>query len=150
MLKIHVIEARDLPVMDSSRNTTDAYVQIFCPGNVVNPKTKTQMSNLNPKWNMHFQFEYDKESLLQDEPLQFRVRLLTPGPSLRQPRSPLPALARSPTHSPRTALPCSTPCLTPARFHTNPPPGLYCTSAWMLMCTLQTILSAGASSTQAA
>ncbi|XP_034116957.1 C2 domain-containing protein 5 isoform X1 [Drosophila albomicans] len=68
---VKIKAARNLPVMDKSSETTDAFVEI----KLANKEHKTEVfkKSLNPTWNTDwFRFEVD-DAELQDEPLQIRL-----------------------------------------------------------------------------
>ncbi|XP_066152809.1 C2 domain-containing protein 5 isoform X3 [Euwallacea fornicatus] len=70
-VKVKIISGKNLPVMDRSSDTTDAYVEIKL-GNTTY-KTDVCRRTLHPQWNTDwYRFEVD-DSELQDEPLQIRV-----------------------------------------------------------------------------
>ncbi|XP_059351157.1 C2 domain-containing protein 5-like isoform X2 [Daphnia carinata] len=70
-VKVKILAGRNLPVMDRSSDTTDAYVEIKL-GNITH-KTDVFRKSLNPQWNSEwFIFEVD-DAELQDEPLQIRL-----------------------------------------------------------------------------
>ncbi|XP_043495134.1 C2 domain-containing protein 5 [Polistes fuscatus] len=70
-IKVKVLAGRNLPVMDRSGDTTDAYVELKF-GNVTY-KTDVCRKSLNPQWNSEwYKFEVD-DAELQDEPLQIRL-----------------------------------------------------------------------------
>ncbi|XP_071502533.1 C2 domain-containing protein 5-like [Diadema antillarum] len=70
-LKVRVVAARDLPVMDRASDLADAFAEVRF-GQVTH-KTEVYGKSLNPQWNSEwFKFEVDDEEL-QDEPLQIRV-----------------------------------------------------------------------------
>ncbi|XP_068082905.1 C2 domain-containing protein 5 [Anabrus simplex] len=70
-VKVKIIAGRNLPVMDRSSDTTDAYVEIKL-GNTTF-KTDVCRKSLNPTWDSEwYRFEVD-DSELQDEPLQIRL-----------------------------------------------------------------------------
>ncbi|XP_046602005.1 uncharacterized protein LOC107220856 isoform X1 [Neodiprion lecontei] len=70
-VKVKILAGRNLPVMDRSSDTTDAYVEIKF-GNTTY-KTDVCRKSLNPQWNSEwYRFEVD-EAELQDEPLQIRL-----------------------------------------------------------------------------
>ena len=74
VLKIRVIEARELPIMDRQRKTTDAYVEIRVGGgSLLDTRTATVRNNLNPHWGYDVRVEVRDEGALQDEPIEFRV-----------------------------------------------------------------------------
>ncbi|EDO47590.1 predicted protein [Nematostella vectensis] len=70
-VKVRIVAARDLPVMDRTSDLADAFVEVRL-GNVMN-KTEVCKKTLNPQWDSEwFRFEVDDEEL-QDEPLQIRI-----------------------------------------------------------------------------
>ncbi|XP_071807193.1 C2 domain-containing protein 5-like isoform X1 [Asterias amurensis] len=70
-LKVQVIAARDLPVMDRASDLADAFVEVKL--GQVSYKTEVCRKSLNPQWQSEwFKFEVDDEEL-QDEPLQLRI-----------------------------------------------------------------------------
>jgi len=70
-VKVKILAGRNLPVMDRSSDTTDAYVEIKLGSNT--HKTDVFRKSLNPQWNSEwFIFEID-DAELQDEPLQIRL-----------------------------------------------------------------------------
>ena len=73
-VKVQVHEARDLPVMDSSTQLTDAYVEIKF--NNTSQKTHIAKKTLNPHWGCDFRFEADDENI-QDEVLEVCKRQKT-------------------------------------------------------------------------
>lgn len=89
-VKVKILAGRNLPVMDRSSDTTDAYVEIKLGG--ITQKTEVFRKSLNPHWNsewfifevakllrLSYQFKTYKFPLqvddaeLQDEPLQIRL-----------------------------------------------------------------------------
>ncbi|KAI9145612.1 hypothetical protein BKA69DRAFT_1048633 [Paraphysoderma sedebokerense] len=68
ILKIKIIQARDLPVMDKASELTDAYVEVRF-ADYEPQKTQINRKTLNPIWNEDFRFEVTDDSLLQNEPL---------------------------------------------------------------------------------
>ncbi|KRT84709.1 C2 domain containing protein, partial [Oryctes borbonicus] len=70
-VKVKIIAGRNLPVMDRSSDTTDAYVEIKLGQSTF--KTDVCKKSLHPQWNSDwYRFEVD-DSELQDEPLQIRL-----------------------------------------------------------------------------
>ncbi|XP_014282647.1 C2 domain-containing protein 5 isoform X3 [Halyomorpha halys] len=70
-LKVKIIAGRNLPVMDRSSDTTDAFVEIKL--GTVTYKTDVCRKTLNPQWNSEwYKFEME-DAELQDEPLQIRL-----------------------------------------------------------------------------
>ncbi|PRP78644.1 C2 calcium-dependent membrane targeting domain-containing protein, partial [Planoprotostelium fungivorum] len=70
-VKVRVIEARNLPVMDRSSDLTDAYVELRFLDSV--KKTEIRRKTLNPIWNEDFRFEVPQDSQLQDHPIKLKV-----------------------------------------------------------------------------
>ncbi|XP_055328766.1 C2 domain-containing protein 5-like isoform X2 [Paramacrobiotus metropolitanus] len=70
-VKVKICEARHLPVMDRSGETTDAFVEVRLANNIF--KTDVCRRTLHPKWESEwFRFEVN-DIELQEEPLQIRV-----------------------------------------------------------------------------
>lgn len=70
-LKVKILAGRNLPVMDRSGDTTDAYVEVKFSNTTF--KTDVCRKSLNPQWNSEwYKFEVD-DTELQDEPLQIRL-----------------------------------------------------------------------------
>ncbi|XP_067655808.1 C2 domain-containing protein 5-like isoform X2 [Haliotis asinina] len=70
-LKVRILGARNLPVMDRASDLTDAFVEVRFSNEVM--KTEVYRKSLNPQWDSDwFKFEVDDE-VLQDEPLELRV-----------------------------------------------------------------------------
>ncbi|XP_049826381.1 C2 domain-containing protein 5 isoform X2 [Aethina tumida] len=70
-VKVKIISGKNLPVMDRSSDTTDAYVEIKLGSTTY--KTDVCRKSLHPQWNSEwYRFEVD-DSELQDEPLQIRL-----------------------------------------------------------------------------
>eukprot|EP01133_Synstelium_polycarpum_P017539 gene17539-20929_t len=72
ILKVRIVEGRDLPIMDRSSALADAYVEIRCGANDPQ-KTDIKRKTLNPSWNQDFRFDFPNEADLQDKPLDIRV-----------------------------------------------------------------------------
>uniref|UniRef100_A0A182R520 C2 domain-containing protein n=1 Tax=Anopheles funestus TaxID=62324 RepID=A0A182R520_ANOFN len=70
-VKVKVLAGRNLPVMDRSSDTTDAFVEIKL-GNVTY-KTDVCRKTLNPHWNSEWYTFEVEDAELQDEPLQVRL-----------------------------------------------------------------------------
>eukprot|EP00003_Mantamonas_plastica_P031402 TRINITY_DN8149_c0_g1_i4.p2 TRINITY_DN8149_c0_g1~~TRINITY_DN8149_c0_g1_i4.p2 ORF type:complete len:255 (-),score=64.85 TRINITY_DN8149_c0_g1_i4:355-1119(-) len=72
ILKIRIVEARDLPVMDQRSGLTDAYVEIkFAESQ--EQRTQVAKKTLNPVWNEDFRVEIPDDEDLQDEPIEMKV-----------------------------------------------------------------------------
>ncbi|KAH9490613.1 C2 domain-containing protein 5, partial [Bulinus truncatus] len=70
-VKVRILGARDLPVMDRASELTDAFVEIRFGEETF--KTDVCKKSLNPQWNSEwFKFEVDDE-VLQDDPLDLKV-----------------------------------------------------------------------------
>ncbi|KAG0045955.1 hypothetical protein BGZ83_008829 [Gryganskiella cystojenkinii] len=79
ILKIRVIGARDLPVMDKASDLTDAYVEVRF-ADFEAQRTTVCRKTLNPVWNeacpyppSDFRFEVTDDADLQNEPLELKV-----------------------------------------------------------------------------
>ncbi|KAG0001113.1 hypothetical protein BGZ80_000618 [Entomortierella chlamydospora] len=72
ILKIRVIGARDLPVMDKASDLTDAYVEVRF-ADLEAQRTSVCRKTLNPVWNEDFRFEVTDDADLQNEPLELKV-----------------------------------------------------------------------------
>ncbi|XP_052867899.1 C2 domain-containing protein 5 [Anopheles cruzii] len=70
-VKVKVLAGRNLPVMDRSSDTTDAFVEIKL-GNVTY-KTDVCRKTLNPHWNSEWYTFEVEDAELQDEPVQIRL-----------------------------------------------------------------------------
>ncbi|KAJ2723719.1 hypothetical protein GGI07_002428 [Coemansia sp. Benny D115] len=72
LLKIKIIRARSLPVMDRQSSKADAYVEIrFANQNPM--RTTIARKTLDPVWNESFRLEINDDAYLQNEPLEFRL-----------------------------------------------------------------------------
>ncbi|KAJ3338534.1 hypothetical protein HDU83_008153 [Entophlyctis luteolus] len=72
VLKVRIVRARSLPVMDRGTELTDAYVECrFADYDSV--RTKTCRRTLNPEWNEDFRIEVSNDADLQNEPLEVKV-----------------------------------------------------------------------------
>ena len=70
-VKVRVLSARHLPVMDRSSENTDAFAEVKFGDST--HKTEVYRKSLNPAWNSEwFRFEAADDRELQDEPLQIR------------------------------------------------------------------------------
>jgi hypothetical protein len=70
-VKARVLAARNLPVMDRSSDTTDAFAELKLADTTF--KTDVCRKTLHPTWNSDwFRFDVDDREL-QDEPLQIRI-----------------------------------------------------------------------------
>lgn len=72
-IKIKIVSARNLPVMDSLHNLTDAYVEIkFGPNSEYYHKTSVCRKSLNPTWNQQFRIEVPDFSYFQENVLELK------------------------------------------------------------------------------
>jgi hypothetical protein len=69
-VQVRVVEARDLPVMDSRSELTDAYVEVKFGDEL--HRTNVCRRTLCPVWNADFRFEAE-DTEIQDEVLEARV-----------------------------------------------------------------------------
>jgi len=70
-VKVRVVAGRNLPVMDRSSDTTDAFAEVKLGDTTF--KTDVYRKSLNPAWNSDW-FKFEADDLeLQDEPLQIRI-----------------------------------------------------------------------------
>jgi len=75
-LKVRVIAARDLPVMDRKTMLCDPFVTLKLGGDSLSLKkasTSVARKTLNPVWGELFRFEVVNDLQLQDEPLELTV-----------------------------------------------------------------------------
>src|SRR3989338_1895187 len=71
-LIIKINKARDMPVMDSRSNSTDAYVEVKVAEQAVR-STKIVRKSLNPLWDKTFEYELPFDKKIQDLPIEIRV-----------------------------------------------------------------------------
>ncbi|KAJ3342122.1 hypothetical protein HDU93_003338 [Gonapodya sp. JEL0774] len=72
VLRIKLLGARNLPVMDRVSELTDAFAEIkFADYEIL--RTQIARKTLSPIWNEDFRLEINNDSLLQDAPLEIRV-----------------------------------------------------------------------------
>lgn len=70
-IKVRVVKAQDLPVMDSSSKLSDAFVQVkFCSHSF---QTSVARKTLNPFWDESTRITVVDDTELQSEPMVFRV-----------------------------------------------------------------------------
>lgn len=69
-LRVRILSARNLPVMDRGSESSDAFVEVRF-GNNHHDKTHVCRRSLDPEWNSHFVFEVEEDEI-QEEPLQIR------------------------------------------------------------------------------
>lgn len=69
-LRVRIIAARNLPIMDRSSESCDAFVEVRF-GNNYHEKTGVEKRTLDPEWNHMFVFEVEEDEI-QEEPLQIR------------------------------------------------------------------------------
>ncbi|KAI8930309.1 hypothetical protein BC831DRAFT_502422 [Entophlyctis helioformis] len=72
ILKVRVIAARNLPIMDRTTDLTDAFVEVkFADFETF--RTQICRRTLNPSWNEDFRYEVSDDADLQNEPLQIKI-----------------------------------------------------------------------------
>lgn len=65
-LKVKILAAKNLPIMDRSSDSTDAFVEVKFGSTTV--KTEVFRKSLNPTWNSDwFRFEVYKNSIILSE-----------------------------------------------------------------------------------
>ena len=69
-IKTKIICARNLPIMDRSSDSSDAFVEIRFGSNIYD-KTPVYKKSLDPVWNSKFVFEVEEDEI-QEDPLQIR------------------------------------------------------------------------------
>lgn len=69
-LKIRIFSARNLPIMDRSSDSSDAFVEVRLGANNYD-KTQVCKRSLDPNFNARFIFEVEEDEI-QEEPLQIR------------------------------------------------------------------------------
>ncbi|RKP15493.1 hypothetical protein BJ684DRAFT_18196 [Piptocephalis cylindrospora] len=72
ILKVKVLAAKNLPVMDRKSELTDAFVEVRF-ADFDTQRTSIARKTLNPVWGEDFRYEVSDDVDLQDEPLEFRV-----------------------------------------------------------------------------
>ncbi|KAJ3090649.1 hypothetical protein HK102_003097 [Quaeritorhiza haematococci] len=72
ILKVRIVAARNLPVMDRATELTDAFVEMHF-ANKETQRTQICKRTLNPVWNEDFRFEVSDDADLQNEPLEIKV-----------------------------------------------------------------------------
>lgn len=75
-IKLRIVSARNLPIMDRSSDSSDAFVEVRFGANNYD-KTHVHKKSLDPEWNSRFVFEVE-EYEIQEEPLQIRYHLVKP------------------------------------------------------------------------
>jgi Ca2+-dependent lipid-binding protein len=80
-LKIRVVQARDLPIMDKQHESTDAYVQVKF-GDEPTQQTDIVFRSLHPVFNADFRIEIADDIELQDHPIVFKYQNFHPVTSL--------------------------------------------------------------------
>ena len=74
-IKIRVIQAKDLPIMDRKSQLADTFVTIHF-GDTKKLKTKTIPKSLSPVWQEDFRIEVHDDNRLQDDPVIFTYTIL--------------------------------------------------------------------------
>ena len=69
-IKLRIISARNLPIMDRSSDSSDAFVEVRFGADIYD-KTPVCKKSLDPEWNCRFVFEVEEDEI-QEEPLQIR------------------------------------------------------------------------------
>jgi Ca2+-dependent lipid-binding protein len=70
-IKIRVIQARDLPIMDKKSKLNDSFVTVkFGTGS--KHTTEICKKTLNPVWKEDFRIEVNDDVALQDEAVEFK------------------------------------------------------------------------------
>ena len=70
-LKVIIYGAKNLPIMEKSRNTTDGYCEVYFGKNQY--KTQTVYNNLEPRWDQAFEFDNIDDEELQENVLKILV-----------------------------------------------------------------------------
>ncbi|ETI57268.1 hypothetical protein F443_00418 [Phytophthora nicotianae P1569] len=70
-IKIRLVEARDMPVVDRTSKLADAYVSITFAS--FEAKSSVSKKTLNPKWDEEFRFDVADDSVLQSQPIEFKL-----------------------------------------------------------------------------
>ena len=70
-LKVIIYGAKNLPIMEKSRNSTDAYCEVYFGKNQY--KTQTIYNNLEPRWDQSFEFDNIDDEELQENVLKILV-----------------------------------------------------------------------------
>lgn len=72
ILKVRIVAARHLPIMDKTSELTDAYAEVRF-ASFDTERTQIHRKSLNPVWNEDFRFEVSDDADLQNEPLDIRI-----------------------------------------------------------------------------
>lgn len=76
-IKIKIVAARNLPVMDKTHNLTDAYVEVrFGSKTEYWYKTNVCRKTLNPTWNQQFRIEIPDYSYFLDNIIELRFNVI--------------------------------------------------------------------------
>lgn len=70
-IKLRVLEARDLPIMDRKSGLADAYVEVKF-GELYTHRTEVCRKTLRPVWNQIFRIEVPDDIVLQDESIELK------------------------------------------------------------------------------
>ncbi|RMX68609.1 hypothetical protein KXD40_007758 [Peronospora effusa] len=70
-IKMRLVEARDMPVVDRTSKQVDAYVSITFAS--FEAKSSVFKKTLNPKWDEEFRFDVADDSVLQSQPIEFKL-----------------------------------------------------------------------------
>jgi hypothetical protein len=71
IVKIRIVEARHLPVMDRATGSTDGFIIVRFAGR--DEQTSVARKTLTPRWDEDFRFDVQDDAVLQNEPLLLRV-----------------------------------------------------------------------------
>ncbi|CAI5738144.1 unnamed protein product [Hyaloperonospora brassicae] len=70
-IKIRLVEARDMPIEERTSKLADAYVCIVFAS--FEAKSSVIKKTLNPKWDEEFRFDVADDSVLQSQPIEFKL-----------------------------------------------------------------------------
>ena len=70
-IKIRLVEARDLPVIDRASKLADTYVNITFAS--FEAKSSVSRKTDNPQWDEEFRFDVADDSVLQSHPIEFKL-----------------------------------------------------------------------------
>ncbi|CAH0479305.1 unnamed protein product [Peronospora belbahrii] len=70
-IKIRLVEARDMPIVDRTNKLADAYVCITFAS--FEARSSVMKKTLNPKWDEEFRFDVADDSVLQSQPIEFKL-----------------------------------------------------------------------------
>ncbi|RHY28073.1 hypothetical protein DYB32_006283 [Aphanomyces invadans] len=70
-IKIRLVEARGLPVVERASKVTDAYVDITFAS--FEARSTVSKKSLTPRWDEEFRFDVADDNVLQSQPIMFKV-----------------------------------------------------------------------------